>query len=104
MSGGVLRLDQVWVLLGAAARARIAAVKLVHEAAGIVPDAEGEDHAAAQCLALKTHSNLGIRGCRATEPTRLPHMEGIQNTSMPGVGMAGPLSNAMASTETYLER
>jgi hypothetical protein len=53
---------------------------------------------------LKTHSNLGIRGCRPCEPTRLPHMEGIQNTSMPGVGMAGPLSNAMASTETYLER
>ena len=48
---GILRLDQVRVSLGAAARACVAAVEPVHKAAGIVPDAEDEDHPAAQRLA-----------------------------------------------------
>lgn len=65
MGGGVLLLDQVRVPLGAAARAGVPAIEPIHVAAGVVPDAEDEDHAAAQCLAHGGQSAKG--GCRAVD-------------------------------------
>jgi hypothetical protein len=44
----VLSNDVGWVTLGAAAGSVASAVEPVHVAAGVVPDAEGEDHAAAE--------------------------------------------------------
>lgn len=64
MGAGVVGQDVGRVALCAAARARAAAVEPVHVLAVVVPDAEDEDHAAAEGLAHGGEASVG-RGGRA---------------------------------------
>lgn len=84
MGGGVVLLDQGRVALGAAARAGVAAVEPVHVAAGVVPDAEDEDHAAAQRLAHGGQSAKG--GCRAVDRGAPVLGDGVDARGGHGVG------------------